>query len=519
YYHASIYRLIYQGNANTSPTVLLQNLNGTNYKNKVTSSYNNVNLPVAYYDWYNQNETDRLSGLSFQYEHPINTSSDVAFSVDQTNSTTTSFSQGMNVNTTSFTSDQFKNATKATPSVNIPTGSSQLFTTYLLRYTNNFNDKWNGVLSLYDNQYQSDVPYQCYDTTKGTSFTAPCAVDGSNALFTTQRTSHFDERVGLTYRPRNDTALRFAMGSAIAPPYLNLIARTNAVSYRNGSPNATQTVNAANLKPETAFGYDLGADHRFKDGVTVLSVDGYLTNLYNHFIASTYLDPNLCTNVYPYANTGCPAAGVPMYDTTNVNLSNARFEGIELQLRRTPAEGIGYNLSASTQRGYAYNLPANFYCSNPAKPCVPANYDTNLGVVPNVNFTGGALNNTGPGLNGLSNQNIPYLQGNLEVNYRMRNGAFFALGETLYGKNNSLNEPPFGVAYTTLIYPISHSLSLQISGDNITNAYSGLFPYTGQGVAVPLAVPGLGATTANVLGPATWRFMLTKNIGPEPLNQ
>lgn len=517
YYHASIGRFIYQGNADLSPTINLVTLNGTNVNNKVKTSYNNVTVPVAYYDWFNQTEIDRLSGLSFEYQHPLTPSSTLTFSADQTNSTTTSFSQGTSVSTVAG-SDQFKSVSKAAPSVNIPTGSGQIFTTMLLRYNNSFSDRLDGTLSLYDNIYSSTVPYQCYNTAIGPSATAGCATDGSNALFTTQRTSHADVRVGMTYRPRNDTIVRFAMGSAIAPPYLNLISRTNAVTYRSGSPNATQTVNAAGLLPETAFGYDLGADHRFKDGITTVSVDGYLTNLYNHFISSTYLDSNLCTATFPYANTGCPVAGVPMYDTTNINLANARFEGIEFSLRRAPAVGFGYNLSGSTQRGYAYNLPPNFYCTNPQKPCIPANYNTNLAVVPYVNFTGGGLNNVGPGLNGLSNQNIPYLQGNLELNYRLHNGAFVAFGDTLYGKNNSLNVPPFGIAYASVIYPVSHSLSLQIAGDNIFNAYQGLFPLTGAGVGIPLAIPGSGATTQNVIGPATWRFILTKNIGPLPTN-
>src|SRR5262249_9204851 len=162
---------------------------------------------------FNQNETDKLSGISFEYQHPLNQSSDLTFSADQTNSSTTSFSQGTSVHTASFSSDQFDSVTKATPSVSVPTGSSQLFTTFLLPYNKAVSDRLQGTISLYDNLYRSTVPYQCFNPANPTA-SSSCAIDGSNALFTTANTSHFDERAAVTYRPRSDTIVRFALGSA-----------------------------------------------------------------------------------------------------------------------------------------------------------------------------------------------------------------------------------------------------------------------------------------------------------------
>jgi len=180
-------------------------------------------------------------------------------------------------------------------------------------------------------------------------------------------------------------------------------------------------------------------------------------------------------------------------------------------------------------RGYAYNVSPCLYSNTTTCP----SYNTLLGVVPNYNYTGGSPSQgfQTSGFTGVSNQNIPYLQGNLALNYTLRNGAFAEIGETVYGKNNSLNEPPFGIGYLTVRYPISHSIALQISGDNIFNAYSNIFPTVGAGVPIPLAgspfsqqfgapagtlLPAQGATTAGNLGPANWRFIITKNIGPEP---
>jgi len=86
------------------------------------------------------------------------------------------------------------------------------------------------------------------------------------------------------------------------------------------------------------------------------------------------------------------------------------------------------------------------------------------------------------------------------------------LGPTYYGNNNSLNEPPFGIGFATIRYPITHAVDLQISGDNIFNAWPGYLPIQGGGVAIPFAIGPPGATTGNVLGPATWRFVLSTRM-------
>jgi len=92
-------------------------------------------------------------------------------------------------------------------------------------------------------------------------------------------------------------------------------------------------------------------------------------------------------------------------------------------------------------------------------------------------------------------------------------GAFALFGETLLGKNNSFNRPPFGIAFASINYPINKDISVQASGTNIFNAYSGLFPVYGGGVTVPL-VNGLQAgTIGNVLGPARYSFQLIKTFG------
>ncbi len=231
--------------------------------------------------------------------------------------------------------------------------------------------------------------------------------------------------------------------------------------------------------------------------------------------------------------------GCPIYYSENENVSNARFEGVELSIKHIPTYGIGFNLSGAMEHAYAYNIPANFYCtftSKAADPCIPANYNTNLAIIAGNNFTGNGIatgyycgsnhapphyqNTTFPSacsdsVNGYSNTNIPYLQGNAEVNWTGHNGMKIIFGETLLGKNNSFNAPPFWIGYTSVRVPITDAISIQVSGDNIFNALPGLFEYEGTGPSYPLANGQQAATIENQLGPAVWHFELTKTFtGP-----
>ncbi|HEY5341752.1 MAG TPA: TonB-dependent receptor, partial [Candidatus Aquilonibacter sp.] len=302
--------------------------------------------------------------------------------------------------------------------------------------------------------------------------------------------------------------------------YLSLLSKVTTPVTCKGT-SCTLTSNNPELLPETAFGYDVGADFRLKDNATVFSVDGYLTDLYNHFLAETV---SLGTCAVPQGGVACPrgSAGTNnIFESHNTNLSSARFEGIEFQLKRVVAQGLGFDLSGAVQHAYAYNLPPGFYCQNlPAgTPCTPANYNVNLPIIAGQNFTGntfGTLYNlagtSSIGGSGFSNTAIPYFQGDFSVNYTTKGGIYGEFGETVYGKNNGYNLPPFGIAYATLRAPISKTISLQVSGDNIFNGWTGLFPIVGGGNAYPLANGGTGATIGNTLGPATYTFQVTKTL-------
>jgi hypothetical protein len=305
-------------------------------------------------------------------------------------------------------------------------------------------------------------------------------------------------RLAVAWRPNVDVSWRFSAGSSIAPPYLNLLSAPAQTPQPNSNPATYFTLNTnnGNLKPETAFGYDLGFDKRIARS-TSLSADVYLTNLHNLFLPST-------SQQGTYSNLVSNNVAIPLFITQEQNLAFARYEGIELALQRAPAVGAGYKLQGSLQRGYPYNLPGGFY-DTAAGP-----YTTNQGIISGVNFQP-----SGFGFNGLGNTaRTPYSTGYAEANYLTRSGIYGNIGVTYFGPNNSFNRPAFGVVSANLRVPVAKGIALQFSGDNLTGAYDqGYYGYF-TGVPVPLVV-AKGTSTANLgnvdggnYGPATFRAQL-----------
>lgn len=527
YYHTAIQRYIQQGNGNpATPNLEYDTLNGTG-----TSSggpYNNYYTPIDFYEYFVESEDDDLGGIDLEYQHPYGLGNTLTGSYSRIFSQTSFYEAEADTSA-------YPAVTAGTQDVTIPQGTSQIFTTYRLSDLQNFGEKWNARLSLYENQYALTAATTCGTGASYTGTGTQCLLNGNNATFRTTNPTHFDERLGLTYRPSRNLVFRGSAGSSIAPPYAGLLSRFNQDVTCSGTCADTSPItvnqNNANLKPETAFGYDVGFDYHPRPNYYA-SADAYSTNLFDQFL-TTDVFKGLCTAT-AFPGSGCGAAGSghtpPVYYAINTNLNNARYEGIELVLRHVVQNGIGWLVQGSTQRGYAYNLGSSFYCSNlpTTTPCVPANYNANLGVVANQNFTGGGASTyyvhsgacpatdyycVEDGAPGVSNQNVPYLQGYAEVNWQNAAGWYASYGVTLFGKNNSYNEPPFTVARVTLRAPVTKSLSLQVSGYNIFNEYNGFFPIVAGGVGIPLANGGVVPSLGNVVGPQTWTVQLKDIIG------
>jgi len=520
FYHAGIVRLVLQGQEPNIPTELTEDLYGVGYNGSgQVVTYNGTPTPVYYFDYFQENETDKLNGYSFEWDHPIGTDNNFTFSMDS--STDSSIDYEIESNTLYDSSGGTIDLTAAPyfASTDLPEGSAQTITTFLARDQAQFG-KLGAVLSLYQNSYANTYTFSNPECSDGSP---ECAYNSPDWKFNTVRNGHFDERLGLTYRLNPNAILRLAAGSAIAPPYLYILsqnATAGTVSYNNTTGIATVKLNNGNLVPETAAAIDVGADVRIPKPSLFVSADAYQTNLFNHFI-DTYQQIGTCGS--NSAGLTCPSgpASAPLYSSQWFNLNNARFQGVELSVKRLVEDGIDFNISGAIQHAYAYNLPRCFYgLSTTTGQC---GYYTNLGIIPGENFTANAGDApSGYGYTSFSNQSIPYFQGNAEISYHSSSGLYAALGTTLYGKNNSFNEAPFTISYATLRIPLSSTLSFQVSGDNIFNSLNSLFPILGGGVNAPLAaspvyngvtLPGVAATNANVLGPATYRFVLTKTFG------
>jgi hypothetical protein len=522
FYHASLIRLITQGAGLNTPTEITANLFGvaTSGVTGQPITYNGTPTPVFYYDFFLENESDKLSGYSFEYDHPFSATNNLTFSVD-THSTDSVDTEVFSNGNEAFGVTPFQPNQTAFNETSLPDGSSQTDVTYLLRDQATLSDRFAATLSLYANTYSDTYAASAVPGTGG----ADQPANSPNFLFTTTNTGHFDQRLGLTYRVSPNQIVRLAAGSAIAPPYLDILSVINGTASYSATNNVvSQTLNGGNLRPETAAEIDLGTDIRLPKQSIYVSGDIYQTNLFNHFVneitnAGTCAQNSVGINCAPFNGNGAQAT-TPVDITQEINLSNSRFQGLELAIKRITPTGLDFSLSGALQHAYAYNLPKCFYG---AKNGVCGFY-TNLGIVPGQNFsdpvtTGEA---TGFGYNGFGSGAIPYLTGNAEISYTTSKGIFASIGTTLYGKNNSYNENPFFLSYATLRVPLTPTVSFQVSGDNIFNQLNSLFPITGGGVNAPLAgspvvggvtLPATALTTGNVLGPATYRFVLTTTFG------
>ncbi len=255
YYSAGIHRLLFQGSSSPFiPTVMSMRLYG--YDTNTNQVYNGQSVPVTFYDYFNQAENDVLKGYSFEYDHPISQNDVLTFTWDSTHSTTTSYSIGatgpsasdQNFSTSSLGSSQ---------SITLPTGSAQTFSTAMLRGYFHPNSKLGITFTNYFNFYSSTIPTQCLAILNvPTGFSGHCNFDGTGTYvskstglsqsapgfaFQTQTSTHYDPRLALQYRPSADLALRLAIGSAIAPPFLaELTTVPGAITFSSQSGIATR---------------------------------------------------------------------------------------------------------------------------------------------------------------------------------------------------------------------------------------------------------------------------------------
>jgi hypothetical protein len=385
--------------------------------------------------------------------------------------------------------------------------TTQNFQTILARGTFVFG-KLNAIVSNYYENFQSTFsPNASIGIATATG--SVLQVANPDPTYITDPVKHDDERLALTYRANNNTSLRFSAGSSLAEPSLSTLgATTTTPTLQAGTSNAySNTVSNPGILPETAFGYDLGADRRFHNGL-VAEGDIFLTNLKNQVVTAYQ---NSCysaaTNTATAYSSSCAAAGT-LTSSESTNLGDARYEGVELTIRKDPPVGFGVIAQGTLLHSYPYDISPCFYTT---KPNCSGGAATNLGIVNGVTYLGGAGAGS-PTYNGFTDA-IPYATGYGELHYRTPHGGFASLGATYYGNNNTFYVPAFLSVNANTIFPLGDADTyLSINVVNVTNAYANSYVTADGGAPVVLANGKLGLTNANSQGPRTFNISLTHKL-------
>jgi hypothetical protein len=452
----------------------------------------------------------------------------------------------------------------------VPDGAWLNTNTLLVRGVLNFS-KLNVTLSNYYDYYKErystnagiPVPIPgCTITTTGCSATVPGAglfsVYNQNLTFQQNFVGHDDPRIGLTYRADPNLSIRFATGSSLVPVYLSAINVTNTLPTAAATGfNFTNTQANTGLLPETAWGYDLGADWRLGDGQTIVSTELYQSNLRNQLFASQGISCYTpATGVITSFGTGCtgpapPAlctasaltTSCPLYTSENVNFGTTRYQGVQVSITRDPHVGFGFTINASLMRGYPYNVNPCFYYTAPNATCtgtlgatgaaipVPTN-TTAIGIIPGNNF--GALGSAGiagspltgmftsaaagavPGPGAASGGDLggfPYSTGFLDLHFRSPRGGLIQLTSTYFGPNNGYDMPAFFRYDANVIFPVyDRNTTLALNIVNIGNIDNGSQIGEFEGTTIPLLNNRYGLSNLYPLGPRRVQLSLTHNF-------
>lgn len=216
---------------------------------------------------------------------------------------------------------------------------------------------------------------------------------------------------GAAFHVLANLTVRGSIGSgALAPPdaMLNAQPAFALIQTPVGLPvrSVRQTSDRA-LTAETSFGYDAGAEYRFRGETTTLSADLYRTTVRGAFFDSTLATPQL--QLYTWMNAP------PM-----------THEGVEFALQQFKRVGLGFIAQASFVRSHAGDVA-------PLR--------------------------------------VPYVQGYGEISYKWPRGSRASLGALYFGSNNAYARPAFVQFNANLELSLNDYSKLQFSVQNLGNVY------------------------------------------------
>jgi hypothetical protein len=147
-----------------------------------------------------------------------------------------------------------------------------------------------------------------------------------------------------------------------------------------------------------------------------------------------------------------------------------------LKYTHAPIVGFGYSISAAAERSVINGIPPSIYSVGVAS--FPVN---------GVQVCGNGV--AAPGIETC----IPYLKGYADLNYRWVDKTYLHLGVDYEGKNNSYFQPPFALVDLAVNRPITGSLDVHLSVENLLNTNNYLTYLAMPGVGTPLVAGTLNA--------------------------
>ncbi|GAC1586857.1 MAG: hypothetical protein NVS3B28_10930 [Candidatus Velthaea sp.] len=303
--------------------------------------------------------------------------------------------------------------------------------------------------------------------------------------------SRFDPHVALVFRPHANDSYRAAWGTSETFPFVGDVSGTAAYQpFAQSAPLYSLgifTEKNPNLRPEYSSAFDVGADHRFRNG-SVLSGDVQYTVVHDVFQQLT-----LAKNTTFQGQNGVLGIFLP------INVARLRSELVTLKYAFAPRSGVGYSLALAADRSVLDGIPLAAYNDSPGFP------------VNNVQLCGNGLFT--PGLATC----VPYLKAYGHLSFTSKRGDYAGLGIDYEGKNNSYYQPPFAQLDLTLRHPLTPRLELQASVENLlnSNAFSAL-PAPNAGVPIVAATSGGQTTYPSTLlpvAPRTVRVQLRAHVG------
>ncbi len=298
------------------------------------------------------------------------------------------------------------------------------------------------------------------------------------------RSTHFDPRLSLIFRPDPSDVIRLTGGRsysepdpsliAFAPPVYGAPSSINCPATTSGTGALVSIASVANpqLQPETAEDLELAYGHRF-NATTNIQAD-----VYQSIESQALLNGNVSIVGFPgitvpqdYIDkalqrlSSCPGLNPTEKNlafSTTYNASSARYRGIVLSTNVGITRNVGINASFDVQSASYLGIPQDILIAN-----------TGL-------LDGGQI------------QGIPLRQGTAGIYYQDNHGIGARIDATYIGGNNTWNRNPFWFANAT-ISKSSGPVTVNLGVYNIFNSVAQQYGYIGYGVYVPQNFYGLAA--------------------------